>query len=76
MRPEPERYMIARPTDITEKTAPSIAASAAETPLQRQILLWQHELLRRAELRRSVTPAPKAIEPFDIEMAVEGDPEE
>ena len=40
--------MIARPTDI--ETGVSAAALAAETPLQRQILLWQMELVRRAAI--------------------------
>jgi hypothetical protein len=74
MRLEPELYMIARPGEIPDKTAPSIGASSAETPLQRQILLWQHELLRRAELRPSIEPVAKAMEPFELESEV--DPEE
>jgi hypothetical protein len=45
--------MIARPTDITETGASAAEIPAAETPLQRQILLWQRELLRRKE-----APAP------------------
>jgi len=33
--------MIARPTDITHTSASSADLPSAETPLQRQILLWQ-----------------------------------
>ena len=40
--------MIARPTDITETGVSAADLPAAETPLQRQILLWQRELLRRS----------------------------
>ena len=39
--------MIARPTDITASGALRPDLPPAETPLQRQILLWQRELLRR-----------------------------
>jgi hypothetical protein len=44
--------MIARPTDITQTgpTTPDLAS--AESPMQRQILLWQRELLRRWEAGR------------------------
>jgi hypothetical protein len=43
--------MIARPTDITTAGASRPDDSpVAETPLQRQILLWQRELLRRREV--------------------------
>jgi hypothetical protein len=62
MRPEPELHMIARPSQIPEKTAPSTGSLSAETPLQRQILLWQHELLRRAELRRAVGSEPSSMD--------------
>ncbi|HEX5575614.1 MAG TPA: hypothetical protein VFX42_07040 [Gemmatimonadales bacterium] len=41
--------MIARPTDITQTGASAADVPAAETPLQRQILLWQRELVRRGE---------------------------
>jgi hypothetical protein len=47
---EPELEMIARPTDITETGVSAAALAAAETPLQRQILLWQMELMRRAAI--------------------------
>ena len=40
--------MMARPTDCTETGVSAAALAAAETPLQRQILLWQMELMRRA----------------------------
>ena len=53
MRPEPELVMIARPTDVTRTDASSTGCPVGETPLQRQIILWQRELLRRAESRRS-----------------------
>ena len=45
--------MIARPADITHTgpTTPDLAS--AERPMQRQILLWQRELLRRAERQGS-----------------------
>jgi len=50
MGPEPEIAMIARLTDITQ-TSPTIPdLASAQSPLQRQILLWQHELLRRREV--------------------------
>jgi hypothetical protein len=39
--------MIARPTDITASGILRPDSPPAETPLQRQILLWQRELLRR-----------------------------
>ena len=41
--------MIARPGDIphTDPTTPDLAS--AETPMQRQILLWQREILKRRE---------------------------
>ena len=41
--------MIAPPTDITQTSPTTPDLSSAETPLQRQILLWQWELLRRRE---------------------------
>jgi hypothetical protein len=44
--------MIARLTDITETGISAADVPAAETPLQRQILLWQRELVRRGEARR------------------------
>jgi hypothetical protein len=43
--------MIARPEDFPTSGSSSPDLSGAETPLQRQIILWQHELLRRAERR-------------------------
>jgi hypothetical protein len=48
--------MIARPTDITETGVSAAALAAAETPLQRQILLWQMELMRRATLLAGEQP--------------------
>jgi hypothetical protein len=45
--------MIARPENIPASGSSSPDVSGAETPLQRQIILWQHELLRRAERRRA-----------------------
>lgn len=50
MRPELE--MIARPTDITASGALKPEFPLAETPLQRQILLWQRELVRRGEVAK------------------------
>jgi hypothetical protein len=41
--------MIARPTDITETGVSGADRPAGENPLQRQILLWQRELVRRGE---------------------------
>lgn len=41
--------MIARPADITQTSPATPDLASAETPLQRQILLWQRELLRRRE---------------------------
>lgn len=49
MRPEPEIQMIARPTDITQAGLSTPDLASAKTPLQRQILLWQRELLQRAQ---------------------------
>jgi hypothetical protein len=49
LRPEPEAEMIARPIDITQSSQTTPDLASAETPLQRQILLWQRELLRRRE---------------------------
>jgi len=39
--------MRAQPTAIRQIDSSSPCLTAAESPLQRQILLWQHELLRR-----------------------------
>ena len=39
--------MRAQPTEI-KQIDQATCVTAAESPLQRQILLWQHELLRRA----------------------------
>jgi hypothetical protein len=61
MRPEPELFMIARPTDVTRTDDSSTGWPVGETPLQRQIILWQRELLRRAESRRS-TAEPQSAE--------------
>jgi hypothetical protein len=52
--------MIARPSDITHPAPTGDDLPPAETPLQRQILLWQRELIRRAELRRSAESAEAA----------------
>jgi hypothetical protein len=54
--------MIARPTDFTRPDASSTGLPAAETPLQRQIILWQRELVRRAEARHQA-PRPEVLEP-------------
>lgn len=43
--------MIARPTDIPETEVSAASVAAAETPLQRQILLWQRELMRKRQIR-------------------------
>ena len=50
--------MIARPEGIPPSGSSSPDLSGAETPLQRQIILWQQELLRRAERRRDREPKP------------------
>ena len=48
---------MARPTDRSETGVSAAALAAAETPLQRQILLWQMELVRRAAVaERSSVP--------------------
>jgi hypothetical protein len=60
MTPKPEIAMIARPSDITHPASSGDDVPRAETPLQRQILLWQRELLRRAELRRSAESGAEA----------------
>jgi hypothetical protein len=52
MRPKSEVSMIARTVDLTQASETRLAAD--ETPLQRQIILWQRELVRRAESRRQV----------------------
>jgi hypothetical protein len=44
--------MIARPGDITRTTPTTPDLASAESPLQRQILLWQRELLKRWEAGR------------------------
>ena len=45
--------MIARPVDNTHTGPTTPDVSSAESPMQRQILLWQRELLRRAKRRGS-----------------------
>jgi hypothetical protein len=55
MRLELELEMIARPTDIAQTMPSTPDLSSAETPLQRQILLWQWELVRRAEARKQAS---------------------
>jgi hypothetical protein len=62
MRPQPEIDMIARPTDITRQDASSTGLPAAESPLQRQIILWQRELVRRAEARHKAASEPVALQ--------------
>ena len=54
MKPEPEVTVIARPGDIAQTGTSSTASLEGETPLQRQILLWQRELVRRAELKAAM----------------------
>ena len=44
--------MIARPSDITRTSPATPDLASAESPMQRQILLWQQEILRRELLRR------------------------
>ena len=39
--------MTAQPTEV-RRIVPITCLAAAESPLQRQILLWQQELLRRS----------------------------
>jgi hypothetical protein len=46
--------MIARPENFPASGSSSPDLSGAETPLQRQIILWQRELLRRAERRQRI----------------------
>lgn len=41
--------MIARPTDITHTAPTTPDLASAQSPMQRQILLWQRELLRRTK---------------------------
>ena len=62
MRPEPEPTMIARPSDITRPDASGTGLPVGETPLQRQIILWQRELIRRAEARHQAEGQPMAVE--------------
>ncbi len=50
--------MIARPEDFPASGSSSPDLCGAETPLQRQIILWQRELLRRAQRRRECEPKP------------------
>jgi hypothetical protein len=47
---------MARPTGSTETGVSAAALAAVETPLQRQILLWQMELMRRATLLAAEQP--------------------
>jgi hypothetical protein len=61
-KPEPEVTVIARPGDIAQTGTPSIASPEGETPLQRQILLWQRELVRRAELKAGLRASGDTIE--------------
>lgn len=44
--------MIARPSDITHTTPTTPDLASAESPMQRQILLWQREILKRWEAGR------------------------
>ena len=71
MRPEPELTMIARPTDINRPDASSTGLPAAETPLQRQIILWQRELVRRAEARELAASQTDALEPEKTASQIE-----
>ncbi|HEX6433145.1 MAG TPA: hypothetical protein VFZ87_02845 [Gemmatimonadales bacterium] len=41
--------MIARPTDLTHTAPTTPDLASAESPMQRQILLWQREILKRRE---------------------------
>lgn len=60
MRSQLEEDMIARITNTSSTTTSTPDPPAVETPLQRQILLWQRELLRRAERRQAGQPASGA----------------
>jgi hypothetical protein len=55
--------MIARPENFPASGSSSPDLSRAETPLQRQIILWQHELLRRAKRRRANVLGAEACQP-------------
>lgn len=44
--------MIARPGDLTHSDPTTPDLSSAETPMQRQILLWQREILKRRDAGR------------------------
>jgi hypothetical protein len=46
--------MIARPSDITRTSPTTPDPASAESPMQRQILLWQREILKRAEAGKRV----------------------
>ena len=59
--------MIARPTDITHTGPSAPDPSTGQSPMQRQILLWQRELLRRAELKRNSQAVEPVVLPQDIE---------
>ena len=62
MRPQPEMDMIARPRDITRQDGSSAGLPAKESPLERQIILWQRELVRRAEARHQAASQPLAVQ--------------
>lgn len=47
--------MIARPTDITHTAPTTPDLASAQSPMQRQILLWQREILKRWEAGRRET---------------------
>jgi hypothetical protein len=51
--------MRAQPTDIRQIDSPITCLTAAGSPLQRQILLWQHELLRRLTSKSCGTKCPR-----------------
>ena len=63
--------MIARPEDIPASGSSSPDLSGAETPLQRQIILWQRELLRRAERRRANVLITEASQLGNVESEAE-----
>ena len=73
MRPEPEQAMIARPSDITRPDASGSGLPRAETPLQRQIILWQRELLRQAEARHQAASRPEVLELPGTESQMESE---
>jgi hypothetical protein len=59
--------MIVRPTYFLASDALRPELPTAETPLQRQILLWQRELIRRLESGEASPPNAKSMRAVGLE---------